>query len=469
MTITAIPSETGAPSAPAALDRRPPPLPVPRLSVAPRWLERLAGTPGGAPLSGMSVAVVGLGYVGLPLALGLWEAGARIIGVDRSAERLAAVRAGRVDVLPGRHAVLACAARDDGFVLTARPDALREADAVLICVPTPVTAERAPDLRPLRRACADVVDRAREGQLIVLTSTSYAGTTRDLLIEPLRARGLVPEDQVLVAFAPERIDPGNVRHAPEATPRVIGAAGPLSARAAAALLAPTAARIHQAPCPEAAEMAKLWENTFRAVNIALANELSDACVGLGLSPVDVLDAAATKPYGFMPFRPGPGAGGHCIPCDPHYLLAQLPGGADDAPLIGSAMSALHERPAGVARTALRMLRAAGLAPQRARVLVLGAAYKPGVSDVRESPALRILALLAAEGVQVSYSDPCVPALTLADGSVLRSEAAPRDRHWDLVIVHTVQPGTDLAWLDEGHRVLDPGFHRAADPVVGVAR
>nr|BFD80930.1 nucleotide sugar dehydrogenase [Streptomyces sp. Xyl84] len=466
VTIAAHLDESGIPF-PTGPARRPLPRPAPR-PPAPRWLQRPPAASGGPPLSGVTVAVVGLGYVGLPLALGLWEAGARIIGVDRSEERLADIHAGRVDVLPAQQAALACAERDAAFALTARPDSLGEADAVLVCVPTPVAADRTPDLGPLRRACADVVERAREGQLIVLTSTSYPGTTRDLLIEPLAARGLTPEEEVLVAFAPERIDPGNAGHAPEGTPRVVGGAGPVSARAAAALLAPTAARVHLAPGPEAAEMAKLWENTFRAVNIALANELSDACVALGLSPLDVLDAAATKPYGFMPFRPGPGAGGHCIPCDPHYLLARLPRGAEDAPLTGAAMSALHERPAQVVRTALRTLGADGVAPERARVLVLGAAYKPGVSDVRESPALRILGLLAAEGVQVAYSDPRVPVLALADGSVLHCVTAPQEQHWDLVIVHTVQPGTDLAWLDEGHRVLDPGFHRrAAAPVAGV--
>ncbi|MFI9425753.1 nucleotide sugar dehydrogenase [Streptomyces achromogenes] len=420
-----------------------------------RWTDRLdaAGENTPTPLQGLTVAVVGLGYVGLPTALGLLDAGATVLGVDISEQRLADIRSGNVDLLPAQHAALACTQNTGDFLLTTDVDTLPRADAVIVCVPTPVTEDYRPDLRALSAACATVVERAVPGQLIVLTSTSHVGTTRDLLLAPLAARGLAAEQDVLVAFAPERIDPGNERHTPETTPRIVGGAGPVSSRAAAFVLRATASRIHQVPDPETAEMAKLWENIFRAVNIALANELSEACAHLGLAPVEVIDAAATKPYGFMPFYPGPGAGGHCIPCDPYYLLHQLPPGGPSAPVLSSAMTALRERPAQIAAQAADRLRADGRLLDGARVLVLGAAYKPGVSDMRESPALRLLALLAEQGADTHYSDCHVPRLTV-EGRELRSVADPHEEVWDLVIVHTVHPGTDLGWLDAVPRVLD---------------
>ncbi|OIJ64423.1 UDP-glucose 6-dehydrogenase [Streptomyces mangrovisoli] len=404
-------------------------------------------------MRGLAVAVVGLGYVGLPTALSLWAAGATVLGLDVSERRLRDIRTGSVDLLPAQHAALACTESAGDFLLTTDTDVLREADAVIVCVPTPVTPAYEPDLAALRAACATVVERAVPGQLLVLTSTSHVGTTRELLLEPLARRELTAEQEVLVAFAPERIDPGNATHTPERTPRVVGGAGPLSTRAAALLLRPTASRIHEVQGPETAEMAKLWENVFRAVNIALANELSDACGHLGLSPIPVIEAAGTKPYGFMPFYPGPGAGGHCIPCDPYYLLGRLPGDGTSAPLVHTAMRALRERPARITGQAAELLAADGLVPAGARVLVLGVAYKAGVSDVRESPALRLLSLLRDQGTDAHYSDGHVPTLTV-DGRDLVSVARPQDTEWDLVIVHTVHPGTDLDWLDTVPRVLD---------------
>lgn len=290
--------------------------------------------------------------MGLPTALALFGAGADVVGVDTSPQRLDAVARGAVDLLPVHHAQLACALESDSCRFTSDLSAIGTADAVIVCVPTPVDAHRRPDLGPLSGACAAVVSHAVPGQLLVLTSTSHVGTTRELLVEPLAARGLHVEDDVLVAFSPERIDPGNEHCTPEHTPRLVGGAGARSARAAAELLAPTASRIHVVDRPETAEMAKLWENTYRAVNIALANELADASLALGLEPQRVIEAAATKPYGFMPFYPGPGVGGHCIPCDPHYLLSQLRAARQEAPLVTAAMAANAERPALTSERAL---------------------------------------------------------------------------------------------------------------------
>ncbi|MFD7922931.1 nucleotide sugar dehydrogenase [Streptomyces sp. NPDC059740] len=400
-----------------------------------------------------TVAVMGLGYVGLPTALALRAAGAHVLGVDVREERLREVRAGRVDLPADGRAALAAALRDGELALSTEAAVLTRADAVLICVPTPVDAHRVPDLGALRAACATAVARARPGQLLVLTSTVHVGATRELLVEPLARRGLRVEEDVYVAFAPERIDPGNPDHTPERTPRVVGGAGPRSTDLACALLAGTAPTVHRVADPETAEMAKLWENTFRAVNIALANELSDACEELGLAPMPVIEAAATKPYGFMPFYPGPGVGGHCIPCDPHYLLWQLRSRRAFAPVVESTMAAIAARPGQVVRRARELLAARGTPPAGARVLVVGLSYKPGVADVRESPALEIVDRLADLGADVGYLDPLLPSVRHR-GRELRRVTDPAAADWDLVLIHTVQPGTDLSALPASVPVLD---------------
>ena len=412
-----------------------------------------------------TVAVVGLGYVGLPTALSLHAAGHTVVGVDTSAPRLRDIRSGLVDLLPSQHGRLATALQDADFRMTADPAAVAGTDAVIICVPTPVDGELVPDLRALTAACASVVAHAVPGQLLVLTSTSYVGTTRDLLVEPLAARGLRPGSDVFVAFAPERIDPGNPAHSPDRTPRVIGGVTPRSTELAASLLAGTAPSVHRVDSPEAAEMSKLWENTFRAVNIALANELTESCLEFALDPRQVIEAAATKPYGFMPFYPGAGVGGHCIPCDPHYLLWQLRARKRTSPLVDTAMTAIAERPARVAGKARDALAAGGLETAGSRVLILGVAYKPGVADLRESPALEIMDRLTAWGATVEYTDPLVPSLD-RHGVVRRSVDAPGALDWDLVVVHTVHPGTDLGWLDGGPAVLDVTHHLPAAAATG---
>lgn len=399
------------------------------------------------------VAVVGLGYVGLPTALSLFAAGRTVVGVDTSESRLADIRSVRVDLLPAQQGRLAQALLDPGFRVTSDPAAALEADAVIICVPTPVDGGLLPDLRALKAACASAVAHAVPGQLLVLTSTSYVGTTRELLVEPLVARGLRPGTDVFVAFAPERIDPGNPSHSPDWTPRVIGGVTGRCTELAASLLAGTAPSVHRVDSPEAAEMSKLWENTFRAVNIALANELAENCLELGLEPLHVIEAAATKPYGFMPFYPGPGVGGHCIPCDPHYLLWQLRAREVASPLVEVAMTAIAERPARVAGKVRDALTARGLATAGARVLILGIAYKPGVADLRESPALEIMDRLAAWGATVGYSDPLVPRLD-RHGVVRHSVAAPCPADWDLVLVHTLHPGAEVGWPADSPVVLD---------------
>ncbi|MEW2154530.1 nucleotide sugar dehydrogenase [Streptomyces sp. NPDC007189] len=412
------------------------------------------------------VAVVGLGYVGLPTALALLAAGNDVVGIDVSETRLAAIRSGDVDLLPSDHDRLAAHQDDPRFTLTADPAAIQRARTVLVCVPTPVDRHLVPDLNALSAACAAVVAHAVPGQLIMLTSTTYVGTTRELLVEPLTARGFRVGTDVFVAFSPERIDPGNAHHAQDATPRVAGGTNELTNRLAEAVLQRTAPAVHLLPSTEQAEMTKLWENTFRAVNIALANEFAEDCRVLGLEPMPIIEAAATKPYGFMPFYPGPGVGGHCIPCDPHYLLWQLRARRVASPLVDAAMTAIAARPHRVVQRARDLLAGQGRSVSGARILVVGVAYKPGVADLRESPALEIMEELAAAGAKVEFLDPLVYSLRLG-AAVHTSVPEPADQEWDLVLVHTLHPGVALDWLAEQPLVLDATYRLDSVPAKAV--
>jgi UDP-N-acetyl-D-glucosamine dehydrogenase len=401
-----------------------------------------------------TVAVLGLGYVGLPTSLALAGAGFGVIGVDTSQRRLDDIRRHGVDLLDTDRARLETVLDDPRFELTGTPAEIERADVVLICVPTPTDAQLQPDLRILRRACATVVDHAHDGQTIVLTSTSYVGTTRDLLIRPLEERGMHVGEDVFVAFSPERIDPGNTTHTQDRVTRVLGGATKRCAEVAADVFGKIAADVHVVSCPEAAELTKLYENTFRAVNIAFAYELAEISRASGLDPTEIIDAAATKPYGFMPFYPGAGVGGHCIPCDPHYLLASLPALQVDAPFVRHGMQAIADRPRQVARRVRQILvEATGSAPG-SRVLIVGAAYKKNLQDVRESPAVEIMSELRQGGVVVDYHDPLLPSVTLAGGLTLLGVQHPRPEDYDLAVLVTVHDGHDISWLDDCARVLD---------------
>jgi nucleotide sugar dehydrogenase len=404
-----------------------------------------------------SVAVVGLGYVGLPTAYALCSQSSRTIGVDASPQRLSAIAKAQVDLpAPDREGLLA-ALDEQSLALTADSAALATADAVILCVPTPVDGDREPDLGALRAACSDVLTNVHSGQTIILTSTTFPGTTRQLLVEPLQERGWTVGEDVFVAFSPERIDPGNLDHVQRETPRIVGGETAACSARAARVIGRMTDQVYLVSSPEAAELTKLYENVFRAVNLALANEVADVCGGLGLDPIEVTVAAGTKPYGFLGSFPGPGVGGHCIPCDPHYLLWRLHQQDQRAPLIEQAMRGIENRPAQVARRALAVLAGGGADPSGARVLLAGVSYKAGVSDLRESPALAIMSTLEEAGVEVAYHDPLLPAIELASGKRLLSQADPDGADWDLVLVHTVHPGHGYEWVRRCPRVLDATY------------
>jgi UDP-N-acetyl-D-glucosamine dehydrogenase len=415
------------------------------------------------PAVDRAVAVIGLGYVGLPTALGLYGAGTRVLGVDTDALRLAAIRAGQADLVRAEARALAAALAGDGFVLTADAGQVGAAEAVLICVQTPVDEHRTPDLTALRAACAAVVAGARAGQLVVLTSTAMVGATRDLLVTPLAARGLVAGRDVHVAFSPERIDPGRPEHPAALIPRVVGGVTEACTRRAGALLARlTDAGVHAVRSPEVAELVKLHENTFRAVNLALANELADISRAFGIDPAEVVDAAATKPFGYLAHLPGPGVGGHCIPCDPHYLLWQLRQRRVPAPLTELAMAGIAARPGRVVERVVAALSDRGRGLRGARVAVAGVSYKPGVADLRGSPALEIIAELAGRGADVSYWDPLVPRLR-AGGRDLSTVARPGGADYDLVLLHTLHPGGGYDWVRWCPIVLDATYRWSGAP------
>jgi UDP-N-acetyl-D-glucosamine dehydrogenase len=403
------------------------------------------------------VGIIGLGYVGLPTALAFHAAGLRVLAVDINAERLGSIEGRDVDLLDVDLRRLSLALEDpSAFVLSDAPSRLDEAATVIVCVPTPVDRYLAPDLTALRGACATVVRYARPGQTLLLTSTTYVGCTRDLLVEPLIGRGLRPGHEVFVAFAPERIDPGNSRHPAHEVPRVVGGVTPACLDHACEVLARGASEIHRVSSPEAAELTKLYENTFRAVNISLANEFADISRALRLDIAEVIRAAATKPYGFLPFWPGPGVGGHCIPCDPHYLLWQLREQRVAAPMIETAMGLVARRPGQVVHRAAEILAQHGKTLAGSSILLVGVAYKPGVTDVRESPALEIIERLSEGGAMVAYTDELVPAIRVAAGD-MKAVVEAGHSDWDLIVVHTVHPTTRTAWLAQHPAVLDATY------------
>ena len=411
------------------------------------------------------IAIVGLGYVGLPTALTARANGARTIGIDTSEPRLTAIREQRVDLVTADFLQLSSCLDDQDFVLTSSVESLGEADAVLICVPTPVDEHRAPDLRMLRAACADAVRHARAGQVLILTSTSHPGSTRELLADPLRKRGFVVGQDIFVASSPERIDPGNrMPHA--AVPRVIGGVTAECLDRASAIIGLLSDDVVQVSSADAAEMTKLLENSFRAVNIAFANEFADVCEAIGVDSREIVDAAATKPYGFMPFYPGTGVGGHCIPCDPHYLLSRLRSQQVEAPILTIAMEAIAARPLAIVDDIVNRLAALGRGLAGTRVLVVGVAYKPGIEDIRESPGIEIVAELLRRNVDVDVHDPLVPSVPIGEHHILHSVEQPDAASYDAVLVNTLHPGFDYDWLADAGLLVDPsGTTRSYGPRV----
>jgi UDP-N-acetyl-D-glucosamine dehydrogenase len=402
------------------------------------------------------VGVVGLGYVGLPLAVEFARAGFGTLGVEASASRLAALRKGRsyVEDVPGGEVARLLRARR----LALSPDGrgLEGCDAVIVCVQTPLRKTKEPDLSAVLGACRTLAARLRRGQLVVLESTTYPGTTDEVVRPALEASGLRAGRDFRLAFSPERVDPGNAKWRIPNTPKVVGGIDAASTRAACALYGVIVRRVVPVSGAKAAELVKLLENSFRAVNIALVNEMAQVCDRLGLDVWEVVGAAATKPFGFMPFWPGPGIGGHCIPKDPQLLSWKMKTLNFEPRFIQLATTINGSMPEYAVARIARALNAAGKAVKGSRVLVLGVAYKPGVSDYRESPALDVMHLLAERGARVEYHDPFVPRAEAAGRTWRRkalTDAALKAA--DLVAILTAHPGIDYARVvRRARRVFD---------------
>ncbi|MCY4146932.1 MAG: nucleotide sugar dehydrogenase [Chloroflexi bacterium] len=366
------------------------------------------------------IGIVGLGYVGLPLAVEFAEAGFCVLGVDVSAEKVAQVNGGRsyiADVPDARLADLVAAGR---LKATTSYDELRDVDAISICVPTPLRKTGDPDMSYIIEAAQSIAQVRRRGMLIVLESTTYPGTTEEVIVPRIAGDSLALGEDVFVAYSPERIDPGNNDFTVRNTPKVVGGMTPACSEVAKALYESAVEQVVQVSSPTTAEMVKLLENTFRAVNIGLVNEMALMCDKLDVDVWEVIQAAASKPFGYMPFYPGPGLGGHCIPVDPHYLSWKLKTLNYNARFIELASEINTSMPYYVLDKITEALNNLERSVRGSRVVILGVAYKRDVDDVRESPALDILSLLRQRGADVCYHDPHVPQLRLESDVMLRS-------------------------------------------------
>jgi UDP-N-acetyl-D-glucosamine dehydrogenase len=402
------------------------------------------------------IGVIGLGYVGLPLAIEFTRAGNGVTGFDVDQERVQLLAGGTSYIEDVPSAAVAQAVSAGKFTATTDFGRLSLCDVINVCVPTPLTKAKDPDVSHMAAALEEIRKRLRAGQLIILGSTTYPGTAHELFVPMLESTGLRCGVDFALAFAPERIDPANTRFRVREVPKVVGGETPLCTELGALVFEPVFDRVVRVSSTQSAEMVKLLENTFRAINIGLANEVALMCHRLGLDVWEVIEAAATKPYGFMKFLPGPGLGGHCIPVDPTYLSWKMKSLNFSARFIELAAEINGHMPEHVMDRVTDLLNEDRLAVNGARILVLGVAYKANVSDMRESPALDVIRLLASKGAEVSYHDPHVREVAI-EGASYKSVDLGDDvlASADLVVVVTDHAGVDYARVAaKAHRIFD---------------
>lgn len=368
------------------------------------------------------IGVVGLGYVGLPLAVEFAKVGFTVLGVDLSQHKVEQLNAGTSYIADIPTAEIAPLVQSGKLRASTSYDLLREADTISICVPTPLRKTKDPDMSFIIESVEAISQIAHAGMLVVLESTTYPGTTQEIIAPKLTSRGFIIGEDMFVAFSPERIDPGNQKFGVRNTPKVIGGMTPSCTEVTHALYGAAVDTVVPVSSPTAAEMVKLLENTFRAVNIGLVNEMALMCDKLGIDVWEVIHAAKSKPFGFMAFYPGPGLGGHCIPVDPHYLSWKLKTLNYTARFIELASEINTSMPLYVISKVADALNDIGKAVRGSRVVVLGVAYKRDVDDVRESPALDVISLLHQKGADVVYHDPYVPQIRLEGDSIMHSTA-----------------------------------------------
>ena len=402
------------------------------------------------------VGIVGLGYVGLPLAIAFSQAGLKVLGFDIQPKRVDSVNKGQSYIANIASDSLSAAIADNLLEATTAQSRLREVDAICICVPTPLTRTKEPDLSYVTQESEEISRCLQPGQLVILESTTYPGTTREVVLPILERSGLKTGQDFYLAHSPERIDPGNKKYSIRNTPKIVGGIEPQSTRLAELLYRQVAEVVVPVSCPEVAEMTKVFENVFRNVNIALVNELSQLCEKMGISVWEIIDAAASKPFGYMPFYPGPGIGGHCIPLDPYYLASKARDYDFHTRFIELAAEINERMPYYVTSRITEALNTNGKSLNGARVLVLGVTYKKDVEDIRESPSLKLIRLFREKEAKVSYNDPYIAKIQISDDTLTSVELTEEClSEADCVVIATDHSHYDYQYIaDKASLIFD---------------
>ncbi|MEN6461527.1 MAG: nucleotide sugar dehydrogenase [Syntrophomonas sp.] len=402
------------------------------------------------------IGVVGLGYVGLPFAVEKAKVGYNVLGIEQNPYKVEMINSGQNYILDVKDEDLKVLVNKGLIKAVTGFESIPNIDVIVVAVPTPLTKNLTPDLHYVESVTRNIAPYLRPGQLVTLESTTYPGTTEEVMQPILERTGLKVEKDFYLAHSPERVDPGNKRYTTKNTHKVVGGVGPLSQEMAVAFYSQTIENIIPVSCAKAAELTKVFENTFRAVNIALVNELTLLCDRMDLNVWEVLDAAFTKPFGIMPFYPGPGVGGHCIPLDPHYLEWKAKELNFNTHFIALAGEINRKMPEFVRDKTIRILNHAGIAASQANILVMGVAYKKDIEDDRESPAIEVIRLLQKEGANITYHDPFISSFS-EHGVEMESTPLSDDliEKSDLVLITTDHSNIDYQWLvDKARRVFD---------------
>ncbi len=389
------------------------------------------------------IGILGLGYVGLPLAVTFAEAGLRVVGIDVEQTRVDLINQGQSYITDIGNNQLSSVVSDKLLQATTDQSALKRVDVICICMPTPLTKNKEPDLSYVIDESEEISKYLQPEQLVILESTTYPGTTREVVLPILERSGLKAGKDFYLAFSPERVDPTNKKYNIKNTPKIVGGIDSKSTELTKLLYHQVAEVLVPVSCPEVAEMAKIFENIFRSVNIALVNELAQLCEKMGMSVWEVIDAASTKPFGYMPFYPGPGIGGHCIPLDPYYLASRAREYDFHTRFIELAAEINERMPYHVTSRIIEALNNHGKSLNGAKVLVLGVTYKKDVGDIRESPSLKLIKSLREKGAMVSYNDPYIPELQLDPDSLTSVDLTKEYlSSMDCVVIATNHSGYD---------------------------
>ena len=403
------------------------------------------------------IGVIGLGYVGIPLALAFVHAGFAVTGLDASSRKIELLQSGKTDVEDVPDHEIGDAVQNGGFKVTGDYSVLADQDVVIICVPTPLSKTKDPDLSFIARAVEGLKKHLHAGQLIVLESTTYPGTTDELILPMLEETGLKVGSDFFLAFSPERLDPGNTQYQMRSIPKIVGGITTACGDIAALLYQRIIDQIVPVSSTRTAEMAKILENTFRSVNIGLVNEIALICDKLGVDVWETIEAAATKPFGYIPFYPGPGLGGHCIPIDPHYLSWKLKTLDYTTRFIALASEVNSNMPYYVVSKVVDKLNETEKSVKGSDILILGVAYKPNIGDIRESPAIDIIEILEEKGANVSYHDPHIAEIALSGDQKMRSTDLTIDtlQRNDCVVIVTNHRLYDMKYIvDQAQAIID---------------